>query len=403
MSAPSPPFLVSWNLTKRCNLLCGHCYLDACELSGADAVPTDEAFSYIDQIGTLSPGCMLVLTGGEPLLREDIFALASRASSLGLSPVIGTNGTLLSDEIARKLLDSGVRGAGVSLDSLAPQVHDRIRGVDGAWAKAVKGIEALSGSAIPFQLQFTLTRENMREIPAFIEFAEGTGAKAVNFFFLVCTGRGQKATDLTPQEYESALNSIALKEKEYRGRIMVRARCAPHLVRVAGESDPESALLKGGTSGCIAGRGYLRISPEGFVTPCPYIPVSDGTPSLKEKPLSEIWEKGREFVLLRDPSYHGRCAECEYADSCGGCRARALASTGNILAEDPWCMHEPKGAKKEAGTQPAWSAEAEERLKNIPSFIRPMIKKGLEQYASHKGIQLITPELMKELREKAGR
>lgn len=403
MSVTAPPFLVSWNVTKRCNLLCGHCYLDACDLSGPDAISTDEALSYIAQIGSLSPGCMLVLTGGEPLLREDIFRLASRASKLGLSPVIGTNGTLLTDETIKRLVGSGVQGIGVSLDSLAPEIHDRIRGVAGAWAKTINGIEALSGSAVPFQLQFTVTRENLKELPAFMEYAESTGAKAVNYFFLVCTGRGQKATDLTPEEYESALKSIALKEEEYRGRIMVRARCAPHLMRVAGESDPESALLKGSTSGCIAGRGYLRISPEGFVTPCPYIPVRDGSPSLKDKPLSEIWEKGREFESLRNPAYKGRCAECEYSESCGGCRARALASAGDLMAEDPWCLHEPKGTKKETRVAPSWSAEAEERLKNVPAFIRPMIRKGLERYASHKGIREITPELMKELRGKAGR
>ncbi|WKZ33627.1 MAG: radical SAM protein [Thermodesulfobacteriota bacterium] len=403
MSLVAPPFLVSWNVTKRCNLSCGHCYLDACELSGADAVPTDEALSYIGQIGNLSPGCMLVLTGGEPLLREDIFLLAGRASELGLSPVIGTNGTLLTGETIKKLLGSGVQGAGVSLDSLTPALHDRIRGVEGAWARTLKGIEALSGSSLPFQLQFTLAKENVNEIPVFVEFAEKTGARAVNFFFLVCTGRGQKTTDLTPAEYESALGSIAAKEKEYRGRIMVRARCAPHLVRAAGESDPESALLKGGTSGCIAGRGYLRISPEGFVTPCPYIPVSEGSPSLREKPLLEIWENDAAFKTLRSPVYKGRCAECEYSDSCGGCRARALATRGDLMAEDPWCMHEPKGVKKETSAPPAWSPDAEERLKNVPAFIRPTIKKGLERYASHKGIKLITPELMKELREKAGR
>ncbi|MBW7957900.1 MAG: radical SAM protein [Deltaproteobacteria bacterium] len=403
MSAPAPPFLISWNVTKRCNLLCGHCYLDACELSGADAVPTDEALSYIGQIGSLSPGCMLVLTGGEPLLRDDIFQLAGRASSLGLSPVVGTNGTLLSDEIIKRLLGSGVQGIGVSLDSLTPALHDRIRGVEGAWTKTVTGIEALTRSTLSFQLQFTLTKENMSEIPAFVEFAEGAGAKAVNFFFLVCTGRGQKATDLSPAEYESALSSIAAKEEEYRGRVMVRARCAPHLVRVAGESDPDSALFKGGTSGCIAGRGYIRISPEGFVTPCPYIPVREGSPSLREKTLSEIWENDPAFKMLRNPAYKGRCAECEYSDSCGGCRARALAATGDLMAEDPWCMHEPKGIKKEATAPPAWSPDAEERLENIPAFIRPMIKKGLERYASNKGIKVITPELMKDLREKAGR
>jgi len=403
MDSPAPPFLISWNLTKRCNLLCGHCYLDSCELTGPDAVSTEDAYGFLAEIAGLSPGAMLVLTGGEPLLRPDIFDIASRASSLGLSPVIGTNGTLLTEKTIEKLIDSGVQGFGVSLDSLNPQVHDRIRGMGGAWEKTMKGIEALSASGSPFQLQFTVTRDNREEMARFIDFATDIGAKAVNFFFLVCTGRGQKATDLTPQEYESALTLIARKEKEYESRIMVRARCAPHLVRVAGLADPESTLLKGATSGCIAGRGYLRISPEGFVTPCPYIPVSPSSPNLKEIPLGEIWEHGSEFAALRSPAYQGRCYKCEYAESCGGCRARAFASTGDLMGEDPWCLHEPKGKPVKPKTAPAWSPEAEERLKNIPAFIRPMIKKGLERYASSKGINTITPELMAELKSKAGR
>ncbi|HEY4707846.1 MAG TPA: radical SAM protein [Thermodesulfobacteriota bacterium] len=403
MDAPAPPFLVSWNLTRRCNLLCAHCYLDAGELAGPDAVSTEEAYRIIDEIAGLSPGAMLVLTGGEPLLRPDIYEIARRASSSGLSPVIGTNGTMLTEEVIKRLAGAGAQGFGVSLDSLSPRIHDRIRGMEGAWKKTVTAIDALSSSGSPFQLQLTVTRDNREEMGPFIDFATDIGAKAANFFFLVCTGRGQKATDLTPLEYESALDLIARKEKEYEGRIMVRARCAPHLVRVAGLSNPESTLLKGATSGCIAGRGYLRISPEGFVTPCPYIPVGPSSPNLKETRLREIWERGSEFAALRAPAYQGRCSRCEYAESCGGCRARAFASTGDLMAEDPWCLHEPKGKPVSVATAPAWSTEAEERLKNIPPFIRPMVKKGLERYASTKGISTITPELMTELRSKAGR
>ncbi len=401
--SPAPPFIVSWNLTSRCNLLCGHCYLDAGELAGPDPISTNGAFRIIDEIAGLSPGAMLVLTGGEPLLRPDIFDVVGRAYSAGLSPVIGTNATLLAPESIKRLVESGAQGFGVSLDSLSPQIHDRARGMEGAWEKTMKAIDALSSSGSPFQLQFTVMRENSEEIGPFIEFAIAKGAKAANFFFLVCTGRGQKTTDLTPVEYESALTLIAQKEKEYEGRIMVRARCAPHLVRIAGQSDPESSLLRGATSGCIAGRGYLRISPEGFVTPCPYIPASPSSPNIKDTALREIWEKGKEFADLRSPNLEGRCARCEYAESCGGCRARALASNGGLMAEDPWCLHEPKGRPQKPASAPEWSAEAKERLEKVPAFIRPMIKKGLERYAASKHLETITPELMAELRSKAGR
>lgn len=410
MSAPHPypaPYLVSWNLTKRCNLLCGHCYLDAAELCGTDLLTTEKALALVDEISSLAPGAMLVLTGGEPLVRSDIFDIIGRAAERGLNPVLGTNGTLLDDAAANSLREAGLKGAGVSVDSCTPAFHDSFRGMTGAWDKAMLGIDALRRAAIPFQLQFTVTRENSREIGRFAELAAGLGALAVNFFFLVCTGRGQRSSDLAPHEYESALEEIVRTEQALSGKLLVRARCAPHIVRVAERVAPQSPLTKGATCGCVAGKGYLRISPEGFVTPCPYIPADERSPSVFATPLREIWEHGTAFRAMRAPSLVGRCAGCEYEISCGGCRARALATTDDVMGEDPWCVHEPQGEKKEAaastGAAPAWSAEAEERLAKAPAFLRPMIKKGLERYAASKGLSVITPELMAELRNKAGR
>ena len=401
-----PPYLISWNITKRCNLFCGHCYLDAAELSGVDAISTDEALRITAQAASLAPGAMLVLTGGEPLLRPDIFDIISRAAELGLSPVLGTNGTMLTKETCSRLLDAGIKGAGVSIDSLSPAFHDRFRGMEGAWEKTLSGMEALRAFNIPFQMQFTVTKENRLEIAEAASFALERGALSMNFFFLVCTGRGQKAADLTPEEYETALEDIVKAEEEFGARVMVRARCAPHIVRVAERVNPQSPLVKGATCGCVAGKGYLRISPEGLVTACPYIPANGGSASVLKTPLKEIWEKDPSFLSLRQPALSGRCAECCYKDSCGGCRARASAANGNLMGEDPWCVYEPKGDEKKAATQPAapaWDPEARERLEKIPAFLRPMIKKGLERYAASKGIDTITPELMAELRQKAGK
>lgn len=405
MNAASP-YLVSWNLTKRCNLACSHCYLDAGELSGADALSTEGALCIVDQLASAAPGAMVVLTGGEPLLRPDIYDITRHAAFSGLNPVLGTNGTLLTEEVCRRLRDSGMKGAGVSVDSTSPSFHDRFRGMEGSWKKTVEGMACLKASAIPFQAQFTITKENRHEIGKAARFALEAGAMSVNFFFLVCTGRGQKAADLTPNEYEAALEEIVRAEEEFAGRIMVRARCAPHIVRVAERVNPGSPLAKGATCGCVAGRGYMRITPEGLVTACPYIPAGANSPSVLTTPLKDIWESDPSFMSLRAPALTGRCSECEYADSCGGCRARALASTGDLGGEDHWCAHEPQrnGKKTAAGTfTPAWSPEALERLGKVPSFLRPMIKKGLERYASSKNIETITPELMAELRQKTGR
>ncbi|MBI5970389.1 MAG: radical SAM protein [Deltaproteobacteria bacterium] len=402
------PYLISWNITKRCNLKCAHCYLDASELEGRGETSTEEAKRVIAEIASLNPSSMLILTGGEPLLRPDCFELAAEASSKGLMVVIGTNGTLLDDNIAAKLIDGGVKGVGISLDSTTPSYHDRFRGVEGAWNKTVFGIEALKRRAVPFQLQLTVTKENREDIPRIIEFAREKGAKAINIFFLVCTGRGQDMTDLSPQEYEETMTCLASAEKEFEDRIMVRARCAPHFLRVVAGLNPESGIVKGHTSGCIAGSGYLRITPDNEVTPCPYMPATGA--SLRTKSLKDIWNNEPAFRALRTRDYSGKCRDCEFSGACGGCRARALSSGNTLMGEDPWCVYEPAGKKQNvvmkglpasAGTE--WTKEAQERLSAVPAFLRQMVKNGVEKYAASKGLKTITPDIMAEIKKRASR
>lgn len=395
------PFLVSWNLTKRCNLRCAHCYLDAREIEGTDETHTGEALRVIDQIASLNRFAMLILTGGEPLLRPDFFDLSSYASEKGLTVVVGTNGTLLDGPTVDRMAASGIKGAGISLDSPTPSFHDRFRGLPGAWERTSSGMDELGRAGLPFQIQFTVTKGNRADLPEVIELAAAKRAKAVNVFFLVCTGRGQNITDLTPQEYEETLRYLAGAEREYEGRIMVRARCAPHFIRIAGEMFPDSPIIRGETSGCIAGTGYLRISAERDVTPCPYIPPEKGA-NLRDKDLREIWSDHPSFVSLRGPRLSGRCGDCEFAESCGGCRARSLASGNGLLGEDPWCGHEPgKGKIRPERIEPVWTEDAKKRLSAVPIFLRGMVKKGVEGYAKARGLSKITPELMSEMRSKA--
>jgi radical SAM protein with 4Fe4S-binding SPASM domain len=398
------PFLISWNITKRCNLRCAHCYLDAAELEGSDEITTEEGIRFIDDIASLNPQAMLILTGGEPLLRPDLTKLSSYASEKGLTVVLGTNGTLLNDRTVKELVLNGIRGVGISIDSVTPAYHDRFRGLDGGWEKTLQGIKALQGRGLDFQIQLTVTRENHTQIPDLIEFAHKLGAQAVNVFFLVCTGRGQDMTDITPEEYERILTYLVAAENEFSGRIMVRARCAPHILRIASKVHPESNLLKGETSGCIAATGYFRISPEGYVTPCPYMPADPTSPNLKQRPLNEIWEETEVFSTLRDRNLNGRCGECEFIDLCGGCRARALATSGDIMGEDLWCTYKPEGKRPSITekTPPLWTEPALERLGKVPLFLRPMVKKGVERYAKTRGLSEITPEVMAELRKKTG-
>ncbi len=397
------PFLISWNITKRCNLKCGHCYLDATEMDGNRELSTDASKHVIDEIVFINPQAMLILTGGEPLMRDDCMELTSYAANKGLMVVIGTNGASLDDKAVRDMIRRGVKGVGISLDSADPVYHDGFRGISGAWAKTTAGMDLLRRHDLDFQVQITVTRENISEIPEIIAYAYRMGARAANIFFLVCTGRGQEMTDITPQQYEEVLTYLVEAERTYEG-MMVRARCAPHFLRIAHKLNPESQLLKGATSGCIAGRGYLRITPEGDVTPCPYMPTKAG--SLKNRSLVHIWATSPVFESLRNPRYSGRCGDCDFSESCGGCRARALAATSDIMGEDPWCEYEPeKGQKlkKHLDTEVVWSRAAQERLSQVPGFLSAMVKNGVERYAKAKGLKEITPEIMSELRKRAGR
>ncbi len=408
----APPYLISWNLTKRCNLRCDHCYLNSTELNGGSDISTAEATGIIDSVAALSPGAMLILTGGEPLLRPDIFDIASYAADSGLTPVLGTNGTLIDEQTIKQIKASNIKGVGLSLDSVTPLFHDRFRALKGAWAKTLGAAALLHEHAIDFQFQFTVMRENMDQIQDVIELAAVTNARAINIFFLVCTGRGSDRTDLTPEEYEAALHLIAEAESKFRGRLMVRARCAPHILRIADETNIgkiDKTSEAGSTAGCIAADGYLRIAPDGEVTPCPYIPVENSTPNIFTENIKDIWEKGEDFQLLRSSSLGGKCGECDYSLECGGCRARALATTGNIMGEDPLCAYEPprksgnldiKEKKKEEKTE--WSEEAIKRLDAVPPFLQTMVKTGVERYARHRGLNIITPEVMKELKGKTG-
>ncbi|MEK6790986.1 MAG: radical SAM protein [Deltaproteobacteria bacterium] len=398
------PYLISWNITKRCNLNCSHCYLDAKEMDGAGDISTEDAKKFIDEIAVVNPNAMLILTGGEPLLRPDCFVLASYASSKGLMVVIGTNGTLLDDVTVGRLAASGVKGVGISLDSASPAYHDRFRGMSGAWEKTASGIEAVKRHGLSFQLQLTVTKENRADIPALIELAREKGAKAINVFFLVCTGRGQNMTDLSPQEYEDTLIYLASAEKKLEGSIMVRARCAPHFLRVAAGMNPEGGIMKGHTSGCIAGTGYLRIAPDGEVTPCPYMPPAGA--SLKTSSLMDIWNNDPVFRALRSPDYSGKCRDCEFSDTCGGCRARALATGKGLMGEDTWCVYEPTGKKPRTPAPvagPEWTEQALNRLAAVPVFLRSMVKNGVERFAKSKGYETITPDIMAELRKRANR
>jgi radical SAM protein with 4Fe4S-binding SPASM domain len=373
---------------------------------------TDEALHVIDQIALVNPETLLILSGGEPLLREDLFELAGYASGQGMMVVVGSNGLLINDSVAFKLKQSGVSGVSISLDSVDPKIHDGIRSTESAWEGAIRAVRICQSNGLAVQINTTVTQANYHEIPRLIPYSRTLGAKVFSPFFLICTGRGEELTDITPEQYEEIMSMILKSQEDYDG-MMIRTRCAPTFRRILYQRDPNSPLLKMDTGRCLAGLHYCRITPEGDVTPCPYIPLSVG--NVKRTSLKELWTESTEFVLLRNPSLKGKCRVCEFRLICGGCRARALAFHKDYMEEDPWCVYRPRegevippptlcppslNSNLLGMGKPLWSGEAEERLKRVPFFVRSMVRGAVEKYALENDCKEITPKIMEEVKNK---
>jgi radical SAM protein with 4Fe4S-binding SPASM domain len=340
---------------------------------------------------------MLILTGGEPLLRRDITELAAYAASRELIVVLGTNGMLITSGRARRLREAGVAGVAISLDSVQPEVHDSFRGVPGAWRGAMRGIRACVAEGLPVLIQMTVLPWNFEELGDLIELASREGATGFTLYFLVCTGRGETLSDITPEQYEQALGVLASAQARYPG-MMLRARCAPQISRIAAHRD--SALV--GNAGCMAAREYCRITPEGTVTPCPYLPLSAG--SVGEQSFADIWDRAPLFQRLRLETATGRCGSCDFGKVCGGCRARAFALTGDLLGEDPWCAYQPpQQVAVNDDRSLIWTQEAQERLQRIPPFVRDRVRLAVERRARAGGVTAVTGAELASTFESLGR
>ena len=402
------PHVVAWNLTRRCNLECAHCYIAAGPHQSAEAeLDTAACRDIVDQVLAVNPAPLLILSGGEPLLRGDLAEIAHHASANGATVVVGTNGTLLSDERIAALVDAGVRGVAVSVDSLRPSYHDNFRRGRGALADVQGALARLRAARLDFIVQTTVTKGNRAELGALVAWSADEGAVSFNCYFLVATGRGAALSDLAPADYEAVLADLARWERSYRGRMLVRAKCAPHFMRLVHQTDPDSPVLNYETR-CPCGTQYCRITPDGKVTPCPYLPEVAG--DLKSQPFADVWQSSPLFRRLREGTLQGKCGACEYRALCGGCRARGFALEGDVLAADPSCLYEPTGdmapieparAVRYGGDfQPAlaWTPAARERVSRIPSFVRGVVMQRVEAWARRQGRREVTPELLAEVR-----
>lgn len=326
--------LVSWNTTRQCHLNCRHCYRDAGE-KDARELSTEEGKTLLDEISRC--GFQLVIfSGGEPLLRNDILELTAHARGLGLRPVFGTSGTMLTREKARELKEAGAMRMGISLDSAEAPIHDDLRRVPGSWKAALQGMENCRAVGLEFQVHTTVVESNVEEFERIADLSVKLGAAAHHVFFLVPTGRAvsMEKEALRQRQYEKLLHRIM--EKQTRVPIELKPTCAPQFMRIAAVKGMETRFSRG----CLAGTAYCCITPGGDVNPCPYLPLKAG--NVLETPFSSLWRGSELFQTLRRGEMGGKCGHCEFGDTCSGCRARAYYYHGNMMAEDPWCLYRPR-------------------------------------------------------------
>jgi heme b synthase len=343
--------MVAWEVTRRCNLACIHCRASSLHGPYPGELDTQQCLRLLDDIAAFSKP-IIILTGGEPLLREDIYEIADYGTKKGLRVVLATNGTFLTPEIVSKMRQAGIQRVSVSIDGQNAERHDAFRGVQGAFDAAMHGIEMLKQGGLEFQINTTITQQNLNQIEAILELAITLGAAAHHIFLLVPTGRGKDLGNqsISAEAYEKTLEWF--HQKSQYAPIQFKATCAPHYFRIVhqkgqGKTVPyphgentAAPSLHAMTRGCLGGSSFCFISHTGQVQPCGYLEIDCG--QIKERPFAEIWNHSPVFEDLRDLNrYGGKCGRCPFIKVCGGCRARAYELTGNYLAAEPLCAYEP--------------------------------------------------------------
>ncbi len=345
--------LVAWETTRNCNLSCVHCRAAATCGPYTGELDTETSFRLLDRIAEVGRP-IVILTGGEPLLREDIFDIADYGTKKGLRMVMAPNGTLVTFQAAKQMLDSGIQRISVSLDGASAESHDGFRGVSGAFEGAVAGIKAAKAQGLEFQVNTTITQHNRKEIPDILKLAENLGAAALHIFLLVPTGRGKYILDqaITAQQYEQTLNWFYDQKKNTR--LQLKATCAPHYYRILRQRAKEEGKsvtwqsygMDAVTRGCLGGTSFCFISHRGIVQPCGFLDLNCG--DVTRESFADIWRDSEIFCSLRDFDHlKGKCGRCEYKRVCGGCRARAYEATGDWLEEEPLCTYEPRKKEQE--------------------------------------------------------
>lgn len=345
------PRLIFWETTAACNLKCIHCRASATDFASPDDLSTEEALAMIEAIREVSAP-ILVLSGGEPLVRDDIFQISRYAADRGLKVALATNGTMVTEEVALRAKQAGVERASVSLDGPDPQTHDTFRQMPGSFEAALRGIAAFRSAGVPFQVNTSVANHNKEHLPQILELAVRLGAVAFHLFLLVPVGCGLEISEeeqISPQEYEDILNWFY--DASRRVSISLKATCAPHYYRILRQRAAQEGVrvtrethgMDAVTRGCLAGTAVCFVSHRGDVYPCGYLPVSAG--NVRAQRFADIWRQAPVFRQMRDyDCLKGKCGVCEFRGVCGGCRARAFGETGDYLGEEPYCVYEPRSA-----------------------------------------------------------
>lgn len=347
------PERIYWEVTRGCNLKCLHCRATPTECSSPEDLTTQQCYRIMDQIGRLCKPA-LVLTGGEPLLREDIYDLGHYGALKGFRMGLATNGTLVTFEAAYWLLNSGFSRVSVSLDGPDASTHDSFRRAPGAFEAAVEGARHLKEAGLYVQINTTVTTHNASRLEEILALVAGLKGDAWHLFLLVPVGCGLQIAEemqLQAREYERVLNWI--EDRASNVPFEIRPICAPHFTRVRaqrsllhrwfgpspGDAAGKTPLRQTGR-GCTAGTAMCFISHRGKVTPCGYLPLEAG--DLAAETFKEIWNGSPLFSNLRDVSLlKGKCGACEFKRLCSGCRARAYGMTGDYLSAEPFCLYQP--------------------------------------------------------------
>jgi heme b synthase len=343
------PRWLAWEITGKCNLNCIHCRSSSTMGSDQEDFTLKEAKALIDDITAFAKP-VVVLSGGEPLLREDVFEIAAYGTAQGLRMALATNGTMVDDETCARIKDSGIRIVSLSLDGSTAEIHDDFRNQPGAFEATLRAAEYFRKHGIEFLINSSFTKRNQEDIPNVYRLAKEIGAVAWYMFMIVPMGRGEElmAELISSEDYDKILKwhfDMELQEKD----MLVRPTCAPHYYRIvqqeseARELDFERRNLKfgtGGSKGCIAAQSIAFIGSRGDVQPCSYFPMAAG--NVREHSFREIWENSKIFQDIRSfKDYKGRCGSCEYLGVCGGCRARAFAVSDDYMEEEPFCSYVP--------------------------------------------------------------